>query len=101
MRTRTAGVPAAPVPAQCALSDDIYSVAQGGVDTSYTIDPLGRRLVETTNTGSMVTNTLTRHYTDSSDNPSWIKVGATGKKTKIRGSGGGIVSPRGKTYTTW
>jgi RHS repeat-associated protein len=29
------------------------------------------------------------------------KVGAKGKKVRVRGRGGGIVSSRGKTYTTW
>ena len=29
------------------------------------------------------------------------KVGATGSRVKVKGSGGGIVSPRGKTWTTW
>jgi RHS repeat-associated protein len=91
----TAGVLAAPVPGQCAASDDIYSIAQSGVETSYTIDPLGRRLVETTTTGSMVTNTLTRHYTDSSDNPSWIVENAeTARYTPALGSGlGAVVYP--------
>jgi RHS repeat-associated protein len=91
----TAGVLAAPVPGQCAASDDIYSIAQSGVETSYTIDPLGRRLVETTTTGSMVTNTLTRHYTDSSDNPSWIVENTeTTRYTPALGSGlGAVVYP--------
>jgi RHS repeat-associated protein len=76
-------------------SDDIYSIAQGGVETSFTIDPLGRRLVETTTTGSMVTNTLTRHYTDSSDNPSWIVENTeTTRYTPALGSGlGAVVYP--------
>ena len=76
-------------------SDDIYSIAQGGVETSFTIDPLGRRLVETTTTGSMVANTLTRHYTDSSDNPSWIVENTeTTRYTPALGSGlGAVVYP--------
>ena len=30
-----------------------------------------------------------------------MRTGATGKKVYVRGSGGGIVSRNGKTYTTW
>jgi RHS repeat-associated protein len=40
--------------------------------TEFTLDPASRRLTETNKTGASHTSTLTRHYTDGSDNPSWI-----------------------------
>jgi RHS repeat-associated protein len=53
-------------------SDIPFSVSQGGAETSFTLDPNGRRLVQSTTIASTVSGTITRHYTDSSDNPSWV-----------------------------
>ncbi len=47
-------------------------VAQDGTTTTFTLDVAKRRLVQSSDTGGEVTTT-TRHYTDSSDNPSWIE----------------------------
>lgn len=47
-------------------------VAQAGTTTTFTLDVAQRRLVQSTVTGGKTTTT-TRHYTDASDNPSWIE----------------------------
>ena len=49
-----------------------HKVAQGSMSTTFTLDVAKRRLVQSSDTGGEVTTT-TRHYTDSSDNPSWIE----------------------------
>lgn len=46
-------------------------VTQDDTATTFTLDVAARRLVQTSTTGNEVTTT-TRHYADSSDNPSWI-----------------------------
>lgn len=51
--------------------------------STFLLDATGRRQVETNVDGSSVT-TLTRHYTDTSDNPSWI--------AKVIGSGGATIT---------
>ncbi|WP_094765179.1 hypothetical protein [Luteococcus japonicus] len=57
-------------------SDAAQLVAQGDVRVTFTLDGAGRRLVQNTTVGPVVTpdvvaGTVTRHYTDSSDNPAW------------------------------
>ncbi|MCT1997730.1 hypothetical protein M3C58_05880 [Brachybacterium muris] len=47
-------------------------VTQAGTTTTFTLDVAKRRLAQTSVTGGDTT-TVTRHYTDSSDNPSWIE----------------------------
>ncbi|MCL6424344.1 DNRLRE domain-containing protein [Brachybacterium sp. JHP9] len=49
------------------------SVSQGGTSTVFTLDVAKRRLVQSATTAGQTTTT-TRHYTDGSDNPSWIEV---------------------------
>lgn len=49
------------------------SITQSGTATAFTLDVAKRRLVQTSTTDAKTTTT-TRHYTDSSDNPSWIDV---------------------------
>jgi large repetitive protein len=77
------------------------SVTQGGVSTAFTLDVSGRRLVETTTEDEAITSTLTRHYTDGSDSPSWIVEVASGvteltRYTPALGSGlGAVVLPDG------
>ena len=53
-------------------SDLPAKVTQGGTVTSFTLDVAQRRLVRSSVTGAKTTTT-TRHYTDGSDNPSWIE----------------------------
>jgi len=45
-----------------------------GSSTTYTLDPVGRRLQATTapSSGGTATATVVRHYIDTSDNPAWI-----------------------------
>ena len=56
-------------------NDSIRTITQGtpgsgGNKTDYTLDGAQRRLTQTTQNDTG-TNTLTRHYTDNSDNPTW------------------------------
>ncbi|MGV8970413.1 MAG: DNRLRE domain-containing protein, partial [Microbacteriaceae bacterium] len=106
---RTTVLPAAdtPMPAAGDItlgyfdSDATRTITQGTITTAFTQDDQGRRLVETTTDGATTTKTLTRHYTDGSDNPSWIdEVNATGTETSrytpALGSGlGATVQPDG------
>jgi RHS repeat-associated protein len=48
------------------LVDQVTNITQGTTSTSFTYDPLGRRVNEVA--GGLTT---VRHYTDSSDNPEW------------------------------
>jgi RHS repeat-associated protein len=54
--------------------DQARSIAQGGTTTSFTLDALQRRLNETA-AGNGETSVTTRHYTNDSDNPTWISAG--------------------------
>jgi len=54
-------------------TDLIRSIEQNGSTTTFTLDPADRRLLQTS--GSTV---ATRHYTDGSDNPSWISETVSG-----------------------
>jgi RHS repeat-associated protein len=56
--------------------DHVVSIAQNTV-TTFTYDAEGRRLNESTNGSNTV-----RHYTDSSDNPTWATQTSTGAATK-------------------
>ena len=57
-------------------NDLARSIAQAGTTTTFTLDALDRRSVETVTTGTTSTQT-TRHYTDTSDNPAWVTQGIT------------------------
>lgn len=57
-------------------NDLVRSMTQAGTVTTFTLDTLDRRSVETT-TGPSGTAQVTRHYTDSSDNPGWSTNGTT------------------------
>ena len=80
---RTTNLPAADAPR--AASGDIAlayfdndlarSITQGDTTTSYTLDALDRRATETTTTAGSAT-VLSRHYTDTSDNPTWVTQGS-------------------------
>ncbi|GAB2478635.1 hypothetical protein GCM10027030_11100 [Luteococcus sediminum] len=85
-------------------SDAAQSVAQGDTKVTFTLDGAGRRLTQNITVGPIAvpgaaTGTLTRHYTDSSDNPAWT-VDVRGEQTvttryaDLTGDGLGI------TYTT-
>jgi large repetitive protein len=53
-------------------NDAVASITQGGQKTAYRLDADGRRTVAATGpVGGTATSTLTRHYTDASDNPGW------------------------------
>ena len=60
------------------LLNQIQTITQNGSTTSYTYDPQGRRLNETTNG-----TTLTRHYTDNTDNPAWATNTGNNPSTEI------------------
>ena len=72
-------------------TDAIASITQDGTTTSYTLDPAGRRSVSTSVTGSTTNQTVTRHYTDASDNPGWVTtvIGSTSTTTRYAESIGG------------
>lgn len=59
-------------------TDDVTSINQGLVTTTFSYDTETRRLNETSNTV-----TTTRHYTDSSDNPTWVTENGSNPKTEI------------------
>ncbi|MCG8927447.1 RHS repeat-associated core domain-containing protein [Lentzea sp. CC55] len=59
--------------------DQAKSITQGGVTTSYTLDAADRRLAESVVEGSEF-STTTRHYTDSSDNPTWVSAGESSRR---------------------
>ncbi|MTB72044.1 hypothetical protein GGG17_08700 [Arsenicicoccus sp. MKL-02] len=99
---RQTRVPAAdtPDPAKGDLTLGYYDtdlpqrVDQGGVDTTFTLDVVDRRLTQkTTSTNPDVpTSTMVRHYTDDSDNPSWTTTTNTAGQTvttRCTGSLGG------------
>ncbi|WP_232828391.1 DUF6531 domain-containing protein [Kribbella monticola] len=81
-RTTTLPASDAPKPADGNITIGYYdndlarSIAQGGTTTTYTLDALDRRSVETATNASGSTDTI-RHYTDTSDNPTWVTTGTT------------------------
>ncbi|HEY0689997.1 MAG TPA: RHS repeat-associated core domain-containing protein, partial [Kribbella sp.] len=72
----------APIPADGDITmsyydnDLIRSIAQGGTITTFALDALDRRSAETVTIASTSAQTV-RHYTDTSDNPTWATTGAT------------------------
>ncbi|WP_203568998.1 DNRLRE domain-containing protein [Aestuariimicrobium ganziense] len=64
-------------------NDAIASIAQDGTTIGFSLDSQTRRKVQTSNTPTG-TATLTRHYTDSSDNPTWSVDTAAGASTTTR-----------------
>lgn len=83
-------------------SDTPRSITQDGVTTEFTLDVRGRRLAETTAAAGATTNTVTRYYTDDTDNPSWIveqkpgQPAETTRYTPALGSGlGATILPDG------
>nr|WP_184835144.1 DNRLRE domain-containing protein [Kribbella solani] len=92
--------------------DSPRSVTQNGTSTTYTLDAAGRRSTEAT-TGSSGSSESIRHYTDASDNPTWITTGASTQRYAeligndlsliVDGNGTGalaIAGPRGDVVTT-
>lgn len=81
-RTRTIPASDAPKPAAGDISrsyfdnDIVKSITQAGSTTTLGLDPMDRRSTETV-TGATGTTQTVRHYTDTSDNPTWISDGAT------------------------
>ncbi|SDP68233.1 DNRLRE domain-containing protein [Lentzea jiangxiensis] len=59
--------------------DQAKSISQGGVTTSFTLDAADRRSAESVVDGSEF-STTTRHYTDSSDNPTWVSAGSSARR---------------------
>lgn len=60
------------------IDDRITSQKQGATQTNYSYDALGRRYQDKQNTVVQVT----RHYSDESDNPTWVTSGPTGALTQ-------------------
>jgi RHS repeat-associated protein len=77
-------------------TDQARTVTQSGVTTEFTLDSLGRRAVESTGpTGAAPTRTLTRHYTDTGDNPAWVEDtagGVTAVTRYVNGLGGRLAA---------
>ncbi len=81
---RTAKLPAAdaPHPAEGDVNLSYYdndlarTISQGATTTTFTLDAFDRRSVESVTTGGATSQTV-RHYTDGSDNPTWVTQGAT------------------------
>jgi RHS repeat-associated protein len=57
-------------------NDLAHSIAQDGTTTTFTLDALDRRSTETATDGTTSSQTV-RHYTDTSDNPTWVTQGTT------------------------
>ncbi|WP_344222661.1 RHS repeat-associated core domain-containing protein, partial [Kribbella sancticallisti] len=84
---RTTTLPASdtPTPAGGAAALSYYdndlprSISQGGTTTTFTLDALDRRAVETRTDGTGTTQTV-RHYTDTSDNPTWVTTATTAQR---------------------
>jgi RHS repeat-associated protein len=51
-------------------NDLVRSITQGGSTTTFTLDAVDRRSIETVTEGGTTTGTV-RHYTTPSDNPTW------------------------------
>ncbi|GAA2238574.1 hypothetical protein GCM10010401_08550 [Rarobacter faecitabidus] len=64
-------------------NDLARSITQGENTTTFTLDALQRRLVETRTTGSGTT-TIRRGYADTSDNPGWATTTKNGTTTLTR-----------------
>jgi RHS repeat-associated protein len=60
-------------------NDLARSIVQGGTTTTFTLDASNRRATETVSNGSDSSVTF-RHYTDDSDNPTWITQGGTTRR---------------------
>ena len=79
-RTTTLPASDAPKPADGNVTLGYYdddlprSIAQAGTTTTFTLDALDRRSLETVTTSTGSTATV-RHYTDTSDNPTWATTG--------------------------
>lgn len=66
-------------------NDSAASITQAGTTTKFTLDTAGRRATEATGpTGGAASETLVRHYTDTSDNPTWVEDTVDGAKSLSR-----------------
>jgi RHS repeat-associated protein len=99
-------------------SDAAATITQGSTTQSFTLDGAGRRATQTTKTNGTLTATLERHYTDTSDNPTWsldTRTGQAAVHTRYLETLGGdlgititngaqaelaLATPRGDTATT-
>lgn len=72
-------------------------LSQGGVSTTYGLDPAGRRSISTT-VGNGTTSSTVRHYVDGSDNPGWATTTTGGSTTTTR-YGASIAGDLGATVT--
>jgi RHS repeat-associated protein len=110
---RTLTLPAAATPTGVAttlgyyVDDSAYTITTGTATQSFGLDPAGRRLADTWATSGTTTRTITRHYTDASDNPGWSDdvQGTTTTLTRYAETlGGGLgaytASTNGGTPTT-
>ncbi len=76
-------------------TDAARTITQNGTTSTYTLDPDGRRAIEATGpTSGAATTTVTSHFTDSTDNPTWAEKTSGGTTTTSRylGSIGGDLS---------
>ncbi|WP_022882353.1 DNRLRE domain-containing protein [Gryllotalpicola ginsengisoli] len=80
-------------------TDAAHTITQDGITTTYALDPDGRRLTATTSGNQ--TGTVTNHYADDSDNPTWAtSTTATGASTTVyTPSLGGGLSASSETGT--
>src|SRR3954447_1185740 len=66
-------------------TDAVRTITQNGTTSTYTLDTAGRRAVEETGpAGGAVATRVKSHFTDSSDNPSWVEKTADGATTTSR-----------------
>ena len=67
-------------------TDAVASATQNGAVTGYTLDVTGRRATQSTQpvTGPPTSQSITRHYTDSSDNPAWVDTATPSGTTTTR-----------------
>ncbi|BDZ59639.1 hypothetical protein [Barrientosiimonas endolithica] len=62
-------------------TDLARTITQGAISTELTLDSQDRRANQTSTDATSVTKTVVRHYTDDSDNPSWVEETRPGQGT--------------------
>ncbi|CAG7574477.1 RHS repeat-associated protein [Barrientosiimonas humi] len=80
-------------------TDLARTVTQGATSTELTLDSAGRRANQTTTDATSVTKTVVRHYTDESDNPSWVEETKPGQGTTTTRFVEGVSSELGAMIT--
>lgn len=65
-------------------TDAARTITQDTTGVAFTLDGAGRRLQQTTTVDGVTSGVLTRHYTDSGDNPAWSVDTSSGQSVTTR-----------------